>query len=86
VGDESTDGPTNQRTQSLIEVLFAPKNTIHLKLGITIDFVLYRGVLLLQGFLTIKLTTKGLRYKFVTAGILLLKGSLLRGFNVSQKL
>jgi hypothetical protein len=26
VGDGPTDGPTNQRTQSLIEVLFAPKN------------------------------------------------------------
>jgi hypothetical protein len=48
----------------------------------TNNFVLYRGVLLLQGLFTMKLITKGLGTKFVIAGISLLKGSLLRGFNV----
>jgi hypothetical protein len=48
----------------------------------TNDFLLYRGVLLLQGLFTIRLTTKGLRIKFVIAGILLLQVLLLRSFNV----
>jgi hypothetical protein len=41
-------------------------------------------VFLLQGLFTINLTTKGLRTEFVIAGISLLKGSLLRGFNVVE--
>jgi hypothetical protein len=40
------------------------------------------GVLLLQGFFTIKLTTEGPKDKFFIAGILLLKGSLQRGLSV----
>jgi hypothetical protein len=40
----------------------------------------------LQGLFTIKLTTEGLRIKFFIAGILLLKGSLYRGFSVLRRL
>jgi predicted membrane protein len=42
------------------------------------------GVLLLLGLFTMKLTTEGLESKFLIAGILLLKGSLYRGFTVLE--
>jgi hypothetical protein len=48
----------------------------------TKDFVLYIRDFVIAGFFTIKLTTKGLKIKIFTAGILLLKELFYRGFSV----
>jgi hypothetical protein len=66
-------------TKSLFYIVYRNLGLTNLK-GLEILFFI-AGVSI-AGFFTIKLTTAGLKIKLFIVGILLLKGSLYRGFSV----